>query len=140
MPNAQREARGVQRDRARGVPGRQPIRQGLQARHIRAGEAEACERPDRRSRPKAFCKDAERDRGKAADDGAEKQHHAGIDAIRQRGQDRDGQHVAEGIAARQKTAFRGTQAPSRHEMLGEVGGENDVRQQVADLSDAHGRD
>ena len=138
-PNAQREAGRVERDCPGSVARRQPIGQGLQPRHVGAGETETRERPDGHARPETDCEQTERDRRKAADDRSAEKNEARVDPIGEGRQHGDRQHVAEGVAAGEQPAFGRAQTPGRHEVLSEIGRQRDVRQQIADLSEAHRR-
>ena len=78
--------------------------------------------------------------GQRADARAHEQDEACVDAIGQRREHRDRQHVAERIGAGHQPGLGAAQSPQRHEMLGHDGRHDDVRQQVADLPEAHGGD
>jgi hypothetical protein len=136
-PDADREAAGIERDAARALLRRQPVGQRLQARHVGAGKADAGERPERGRRPEALCEQPEGRGRKAAQHGATDQHAARVDAVGQRREHRNGEHVAERIGAGHQPGLRGSEPPQRDEMARHDRRHDDVRQQVADLSGAH---
>lgn len=137
--DADRKARRVQRDRSRAIAGGQPVGQCLQSRHIGAGKSKPSEGPDCRTRPEALRQDAESCGRKPADDRAPEQHEPRIDAVGQRRQQRHGDYVSERITARHQAAFGGGEPPCRHQVLRQVCRQRHMRQQIADLADAHHR-
>ena len=130
----------IEGNAARRIGGGKPISEGLQSGHVGAGKPNSRNGPDQCRRPEIVGDQAEQRGGEAAHGRPRCQYVTRVDSVGERRQQRHRNHVAERIGARHQSCLRCAQSPQRHKVLRHDRGDDHVREEVADLSQAHCRD